>query len=305
MRGCMSRGGVWVMMQVMKNSKSDTVIVAVSGGLDSIVLLHQLVTAGRDVVVAHVNHGIRNDSDEDERLVAALAKKYQLPYESTRLNLGAHASEDAARRARYEWLESVRHRYEAGAIATAHHQDDVIETMIINMLRGTGWRGVCSLRDAATRHRPLLASTKAELYEYAQVHALRWREDSTNEELRYLRNRVRHYVGAYVSPDDRQRYFALYCAQVALREEVEKEVCRLLEWHVVDGAISRHILIMSDDAVSIELLRAWLPVTLERSRLLALLRFAKTAKAGARWSIDHKRFVVANQRALIVSQPDD
>ena len=293
------------MMRVIKRDMSEKIVVAVSGGVDSVVLLDMLAREGRDVVVAHVNHGIRTDSDEDERFVTELAKRYQYPFESTQLNLGENASEELARDERYRWLEEVRQRHGAASIATAHHQDDVIETMIINMLRGTGWRGLSSLRNSETRFRPLLATTKAEVHEYARVHDLYWRDDSTNEHLQYLRNRVRQYIGAYLSPAARKQFVALYDAQVRLRSEVDREVARLRLSLVTDDGLDRHHLIMSEDEVAIELLLAWLGVPLERQRVYSLLRFAKTAKPGGRWSLDGRQFVVAKQRTLIVSQPDD
>ncbi len=114
----------------MKQSKVQF-IVAVSGGIDSIVLLDVLVKSGAELVVAHVDHGIRADSHEDESFVHRLADKYGLPFVSTRLALGSRASEDLARRERYKWLETVRAQYSAKAIVTAHHQDDVLETIVI------------------------------------------------------------------------------------------------------------------------------------------------------------------------------
>jgi tRNA(Ile)-lysidine synthase len=78
-------------------------------------------------------------------LCNALQGEYGLPYESVRLHLGPTASEDIAREQRYAWLRDIQQKHGADAVATAHHQDDVIETMIINIIRGTGWRGLCSL----------------------------------------------------------------------------------------------------------------------------------------------------------------
>src|SRR5260221_102633 len=118
-------------------------IVAVSGGVDSMALLDMLVVLpGLELVVAHFERGIRADSDQDRQLVAATAARYGLPFVFMRGNLGAGVSEAAARTARYAFLGRVRGAHNAGAIITAHHQDDVIETALINLVRGTGSRGL-------------------------------------------------------------------------------------------------------------------------------------------------------------------
>lgn len=283
-----------------------TLILAVSGGVDSVVMLDMLARSwqGR-LVIAHVNHGIRADSNEDEVLVARLAKKYGLEFTSTRLNLGPGASEDTARRARFGWLEEVCARYEATAIATAHHADDVLETIMINLSRGTGWRGLCSLRETEHLYRPLLNLSKAEIVAYAIDHSLEWREDSTNESLQYLRNRIRNIVIPRLDAGARERLFELYRSQLTLRDEVDAELATLRDFYAADGMIDRHVLIMVDDTVAIELLRAWLGEPLEMSRFRDLLLFSKTARPGAKWSLDGTRFVLAKRRELIVSPSRD
>ena len=285
------------MMQDMVNK----LVVAVSGGVDSVVLLDVLAKTNKyQLVVAHVNHGIRDDSKEDERLVHGLAGKYELPFELTRLNLPKNASEELARKKRYRWLEEVRVSHGAASIVTAHHQDDVLETMMINILRGTGWRGLVSLRSVSSRVRPLLDMSKAEIVAYALQSRLQWYEDSTNETLDYLRNRVRHMVVPRLTSEQRQRFIGLYKDQLKLRDDIEIETSDILANNVKDGRLKRHVIIMSDDSVSLELLRAWLGEPLERLRLYSLLRFAKTARPGDKWSLDTHRFVQANRDSLIV-----
>ena len=117
-------------------------VLAVSGGVDSMVLLN-LLQQQPDVqlTIAHFDHGIRTDSADDRRLVQAAARFYGLPVVYHEGQLGADASEATARQARYEFLRTVRLVANAKAIITAHHQDDVLETAILNMLRGTGRRG--------------------------------------------------------------------------------------------------------------------------------------------------------------------
>jgi tRNA(Ile)-lysidine synthase len=128
-----------------------TYIVAVSGGVDSVVLLHLLSKTDCKLVVAHFDHGIRHNSHDDAAFVKSLAASYGLAYEEEKANLGPSASEDTARKARYAFLRRVTNTYHAKAIATAHHQDDVIETSIINILRGTGRN---MLNKKSTLYRP-------------------------------------------------------------------------------------------------------------------------------------------------------
>lgn len=289
------------MMQSMTREQAQPLLVAVSGGIDSVVLLHLLATEGEfPLVVAHVDHGIRQDSADDERFVKQLAAAYGVPFRSVRLELGLAASEDMARRHRYAWLEAERISQGASAIVTAHHQDDVIETIIINLLRGTGWRGLASLRSTPTRYRPLLSWSKAEVVEYALRQGLEWRDDYTNDSPLYLRNRVRSRVMANLSPAHRRQFLKLYDSQVVLRPLIDTETERLLDRYSEDGQLRRYPLQMIDSQTARELIRGWLGEAFEQSRLEDLLLFAKTARPGAKWSLDADRFVVATMSTLVV-----
>ena len=119
-----------------------TYIVAVSGGVDSIVLLDLLANQEKaKLIVAHFDHGIRNDSRDDRMFVQDLAVRYELPFVYDVGNLGQGASEAKAREARYTFLRGVRQAAGARSIITAHHEDDVLETAILNIMRGTGRKG--------------------------------------------------------------------------------------------------------------------------------------------------------------------
>ena len=157
-------------MQLDFHHTHKTYIVAVSGGVDSIALLHALVQNhnSNSFVVAHANHGIRDDAQQDADVVRSYATIYNAPFEYTELQLTSDASEVEARQARYKFLKSVMQKHGAYAIITAHHQDDVIETMFINIVRGTGRRGLASLKSEGTMIRPLLAVPKTAIYDYAR-----------------------------------------------------------------------------------------------------------------------------------------
>ena len=180
-------------------------IVAVSGGVDSVVLLHMLMRAysgnnNYTFIVAHFDHGIRPDSAADATFVKGIATHHHLPFISERQELGVHASELAARNARYAFFGRVRAENMAQAVLTAHHQDDLLETMILNILRGTGRRGLDPLRGRAGVLRPLLHTDKASLVQYATVNNLIWHEDSTNASQLYLRNAVRLRIMPALKP---------------------------------------------------------------------------------------------------------
>ncbi len=224
-------------------------VVAVSGGVDSVVLLHQMVQdGGSELVVAHFDHGIRDDSHLDARFVRELAQSYQLPFEMRREELGSGTSEELARTRRYAFLYDVAKKYQ-GTIVTAHHINDIAETVAINLTRGTGWRGLAVL--AGEIRRPLLHTSKEEIIAYAREHNLRWREDSTNASDVYLRNRLRRHLGA--KADERTRELAaLRAHQVALRKEIDRE----LEGLPLENPYSRYFINALSDSVAMEVLRS-------------------------------------------------
>ena len=222
-------------------------IVAVSGGVDSVVLLDMLTKTKHTLIVAHVDHGIRGEeSASDARFVAALAQQYRLPFVSTELHLGAKASEEQARNGRYAFLATQAKKFGA-TIATAHHADDAIETVALNITRGTGWRGLAVL-ERSDIARPLLGLSKAQLYSYALKHELEWVEDATNQHNEYLRNRLRHKIAA--AAIDTKGVLRLRAQQLQLRREID----RLAEMVADQQGGSRYFVTMLDDIVAVEVI---------------------------------------------------
>lgn len=170
-------------------------VLAVSGGVDSMVLL-DLLTKQPDIelVIGHFNHGIRKEAAKDEEFVRQKAAEYGIRFEAGHGNLGPNTSEEAARNARYKFLNAVRHKYGAKAVITAHHQDDLIETALLNLLRGTGRKGMVAMQSNTKILRPLLNYSKPQIKTYAKVSKLSWREDSTNQSDVYLRNYLRNKI---------------------------------------------------------------------------------------------------------------
>jgi len=183
---------------------SDCLIVGVSGGADSVALLDLLATLPGfplTLVVAHLNHCLRGDeSDEDEQFVQQLADSYQLPCELRRVDVRQLAQqqrlslEEAGRTARYAFFDELRIRHHASAIAVAHHRDDQAETLLLRLLRGAGTTGLSAMapRNPAGIIRPLLSVTRQELRMHLTERQLTFREDSSNTDQAYQRNRIRH-----------------------------------------------------------------------------------------------------------------
>ncbi len=241
-------------------------VVAVSGGVDSVVLLDLLVKqddslrkdSNIQLTIAHFDHGIRSDSAKDRQLVQKLAKKYGLPFVYDRVELGAGASEAVARKARYDFLVKVKQAVGADGIITAHHEDDVLETIIINWMRGTKSRGLSSLRSSAHVQRPLLGMTKKQIRSYAHLHNLQWREDSTNQDETYLRNYIRKHVVAKLDAQARARLLEHSAKAAELNDAIVELTTAYLHRHTTDTEIDRLAYRELPKEVAREVLAEWL-----------------------------------------------
>lgn len=252
-------------------------IVAVSGGVDSVVLLDMLVkSAEAELIVAHFDHGIRHDSEKDAFFVRELATKYGLNFETKREELGASASEDLARTRRYNFLNNLAKKYDA-KVVTAHHADDVVETIAINLTRKTGWRGL-AVMDSETL-RPILDMTKTQILDYAKKHKLQWREDVSNNDEKYLRNKIRKKLEGF-SKDKQLQLMALRSAQVELKTKIDSEVNKILNNQNKD---SRYFFTHIDEPVALEMIRSITKAKLTRPQANRMLHAIKTAKPGKKY----------------------
>ena len=208
-------------------------VLAVSGGADSMALLDLMAGAaqarGYELVVAHFDHGLRPDSATDAQFVAAAARRYGLPLAHHAANLG-RGSEAEARRARHGWLEQTRAARQAAAVITAHHQDDLIETSLLNLARGTGPRGLAPMQSGPIL-RPLLAVTRAQLRAYAAARDITWREDPTNADIANPRNFLRHRLLPAATPDWRARYLENLARLAQLNTNIAQNLGPTLEAH--------------------------------------------------------------------------
>lgn len=243
-----------------------TYVVAVSGGVDSVVLLHILsssrLVAGEGkparLIVAHFDHGVRPDSAADKHFVHGLARDYGLPFVSDAGRLGAGVSEAVAREARYKFLRHVMHASQAQAIVMAHHEDDVLETAILNLLRGTGRKGLSSLRTTEEIYRPLLRTPKAHIHTYARKHGLEWREDSTNADTTYLRNYVRLHIMPRFDGEARQKLRDIISQAEGHNQVIDALLADQLQVQVSGSALDRQWFIMLPHIVAREVVAAWL-----------------------------------------------
>jgi tRNA(Ile)-lysidine synthase len=190
-------------------------LIGVSGGRDSVALLHGLTSLGyKRLIVCHLNHRLRGrSSDTDARFVQKLAAKYQIDFELGSAGVRALAEkkkmslETAAREARYSFFASAAKRRRCHRIFLAHHADDLVETFLLNLIRGAGLTGLGGMRDVSNRQiqgvdltilRPLLSIWRKEIDNYVRKHGLKFREDATNKNFAPTRNRIRNRIIPYL-----------------------------------------------------------------------------------------------------------
>ena len=259
-------------------------LIGVSGGRDSVALLHWLVDAGyKRLVVCHLNHQLRGrSSDADARFVEKLAARYQADFELGSADVRALAKkkmisiETAAREARYSFFAKAAHRHRCDTIFLAHHADDLVETFLFNLIRGSGLTGLTAMRDVSTRDlqdikrliivRPLLSVWRKEIDNFVRQHRLKFREDATNKNSAPIRNRIRNRVIPYLENtlgrNIRQNIWRT--AMIAAEEET---------W------IESQLRDASEADLSVVKFRT-LPVALQRRAILKWLRAQNIANIG-------------------------
>ena len=186
----------------------DRVVAGISGGADSLCLLFVLLEWAKRtplfLAVVHVDHGLRQESGEDGRYVETLCRSLEIPFYLTRADVKARAErdkcseEEAGRSIRYEAFSQAAEDFGAGRIAVAHNSNDLSETMLFHLFRGSGLKGLCGIppvRDEIIR--PILCLERPEIEGYLKERGISWRKDATNEEDDYTRNRIRHHILPY------------------------------------------------------------------------------------------------------------
>ena len=183
-------------------SPKEKTLLAVSGGVDSVVMCHLFKMAGFDFGIAHCNFKLRGtESDDDAKFVKALSEELEVPYFEVPFDTEKYATDnklsiqEAARDIRYQWFETIRSKNGFDYIATAHHVDDSLETILYNFTKGCGIRGLHGILPKKNKIiRPLLFSNKKKILAFAATHNLKYREDISNASDKYARNAIRHHV---------------------------------------------------------------------------------------------------------------
>ena len=189
-------------MNTLNQLKNKKILLAISGGIDSVVLTHLLYSHGTELLLAHCNFQLRGEeSDGDEAFVRNFAKTLGIPLEVKRFDTKEYAKAQqlntqlAARELRYEWFYQLLETHHCEALATAHHANDNLETFLINLSRGSGLDGLLGIPQQTDKIvRPLLQWSRQQIYDYAEAHQLQWREDSSNASNKYVRNVIRHEI---------------------------------------------------------------------------------------------------------------
>jgi tRNA(Ile)-lysidine synthase len=258
-------------------------LIGVSGGRDSVALLHWLLNLGYEkLIVCHLNHQLRGrPSLADARFVKRIAVKYHAEFELESANVRALATkqkmsiETAAREARYKFFAETARRRKCKTIFLAHHADDLVETFLINLVRGAGTTGLSGMREVSTRRiddvdlaivRPLLGVWREEIDCYLREHRIKFREDASNKNLNPLRNRVRHRIIPYLEKIfGRNIRPAIWRAAAIANEE--------------EAWIDSQLPDSSDIELSVAKLRV-LPVALQRRVIFKWLRAQNISEVG-------------------------
>ena len=272
------------------------ILVAVSGGVDSIVLADFLIDffgqknglkwVKNNLIIAHFEHGIRGEeSVRDFDFVRKFAHKNNLRFKFERGFLGEDASEEKARKARYDFLKALAKR-ENAEIFTAHHKNDLAETFVLNLNRGGGWRAIACF-DSPNIKRPFLKFSKAEILKKAQEKGLEWREDSTNLSEKYARNRIRKKIN--FSEEDLNKIFKIWQKQIKIKREIE-EITNDILLKIGDGRkFERNFFRNNSDEVCVEILREIMRIQSGKiplsKQIKDFLRAIRTFKNGSKTQI--------------------
>ena len=233
-------------------TRSQRVFVAVSGGIDSMVLLHLFKTSGYNIIAAHVNFGLRGDeSDKDETFVrdrcaglgiTCLTKAVQTKNYATGKGISVQM---AARDLRYEWFHELMSTNTGSVVATAHHVNDSGETMLLNLVRGTGIDGLTGIPlNNNGIIRPLAFASRKEIDDFAAEHSITWREDESNLDDHYQRNFLRHRVMALLkqlNPSLDETLSKNFSRLGAEKELMERSIAALKENFLLDEDSNLHI----------------------------------------------------------------
>lgn len=308
----------------------DTLIIGLSGGADSTALLDLLANLPAfplRLVAAHLNHCLREAvSDADEQFCRELAAGYRIPFESRRVDVKAAAAldslnlEDAGRRARISFFDELFTRWQAAAVVLAHHADDQAETVLMRLLRGSGMTGLAGMpwRNGRGYIRPLLDSTRGEIEAYLAERRLIWREDTSNLDITFLRNRIRHELLPLLeryNPAVRKSLAAtagILSEEDALLDAQTRQVaCQVCRFSGIDASCDITLLKSHPKALQRRLIRLMLSQLagnlehITHRHLENILQMTVAARPNLRISLPQGLAVIREYNRLIIKAQDE
>lgn len=286
------------------------VIIGMSGGADSTVLTHILIKLGYEVVLAHLNHGLRGEaSDGDENFVKDLGKNLNISYVTKKAFIPKEGNlENNARNIRYDFLEEVRKKYNADVIATGHHLDDQVETFLMHMVRGSGLRGQVGIKYSKENIiRPMLDVKRSDILTYAKENNIFYRTDESNNDLSYNRNFWRHLVIPYLKKDTHDLYEKVQeineKAQTRLKN-VSKKAEKWIEKYLINNSFKKGDINRLEDHIKAEIFIQILGAKdLYGTTINRLVDFVKFGTSGKKLEVKGKTFVVEHNSILVCDSP--
>ncbi|HQC83364.1 MAG TPA: tRNA lysidine(34) synthetase TilS [Bacilli bacterium] len=253
-------------------TKDDLIIVACSGGPDSMYLLNTLFVDGYNIICAHVNHNLRKESIDEYKFVENYCKKNNIKFEGISLHdLPSSNTEIVARVKRYEFFESLVKKYKADYLVTAHHGDDLMETILMRIVRGStlqGYSGFNFITDKGYYKiiRPLITMTKKDIIEYNDSHNIQYVNDNSNDDDLHTRNRYRHHILPVLKEEDPNVHLKFLKFSNTLKDYydyVNKIVYKCLDDAYQDNILDLDMFYAYDDLIKknilFEILRKWYP----------------------------------------------
>ena len=224
-----------ILKEIKNTIKQDKVVVAVSGGPDSMCLLYLIKKVSSNVIVAHVNHNLRKESKEEEKMVQDYCNKNNIIFETTKIKTYIGNTENYARKKRYEFFEKIIEKYDAKYLLTAHHGDDLIETVLMRLIKGLDIEKLVAFKDKTKRdnytlYRPLISKTKDEILLYCKKNEIPYKIDETNLQDTYTRNRIRKYILPHLKEENSQihKNFLKFSRSLdEIEKYVEKDVKKI------------------------------------------------------------------------------
>jgi len=294
----------------------EKILIAVSGGIDSMVMAHLFMNQRFNIGIAHVNFSLRaGESDMDEELVRNFASENKIPFFTSRFETKKFAKDNrlsvqmAARDLRYKWFEEIRSENGYDLIAVAHNLNDNIETFLINLIRGTGLAGLSGMKPFGNRIiRPLLFATRQDIVAYRNKHKIVYREDKSNADTKYVRNKIRHLIipvlkeinpSIELTINETTERFAGFNEIISdyishLRENISEEKEKHITFNV--SLLKTHL---HNKAILFELFR---PFGITNALLPGLIKVIEGKTGGQIITESHR--IIKNRKEIIVSDEE-